>query len=181
MSDRAKLLIIWLIIIAAVLFLHGCSVEKKAQRKTAWLISRDKLDDICARVYPPRDSFSVKDSILFDTLYMDNNVIIRDTVKCKDTVIYLERRCPPSERIIIHHYHDSIIYRSNTAEEDRLKGEIITWQKGFEHAGEMILDLNNELKEQRGKRDWWMWAFLILAGVNVIGLVFRFFILKRPL
>lgn len=177
MSDRAKLLIIWLIIIAAVLFLHGCSVEKKAQRKTAWLISRDKLDDICARVYAPRDSFSVKDSILFDTLYLDNNVIIRDTVKCKDTVIYLERRCPPSERIIIHHYHDSTIYRSNTAEEDRLKGVILEKEKQLQKKDDIIIKQQVKID----KNDWWKTACIITWCVVLLGLVFRFFVLKKPL
>jgi hypothetical protein len=176
-DDMRKLKIMLLIIAGLVLFLlFSCSTEKKAQRKVAWLLSKDLMDDNCSRLYPNHDS--VINSIHFDTLYVDGEpVILRDTVFQKgDTIIkVITKQCPP-ERIITK-YHDSIIYRTNTAEVERMKRELLYLQNQIKAKDDIII----KQQEKIDKNDWWKMAALITWFTILLGIVFRLFIYKRPI
>lgn len=170
------ILLSFLIVWAILLLLTGCSTERKAQHKVAWLISKDKLDDVCARVYPNRDSTVYRDSISFDTLIVENEVIVKDTVIKGDT-LFVEKKCPP-ERVITKTVHDSVfIYRTNTAEVDRLKGEVMDKDKQIKAKDDIVI----KQQEKIDKMDKWRLWFFILAGVNILAFVFRFFVIKKPL
>lgn len=177
MSDKTKLFIVWLILVVAVLFLHSCSVDKKATKKEAWLIAHDKLDDICARVYPNHDSTIVKDSLSFDTLYVSNDVYLRDTVYRDGDTIYREKKCPPAQVITKYIYKDSIIYRTNTAEVERLKGELLAKDKQIKEKDDIVINQQKKID----RNDFWRMVCIITWSLIVLGFVVRFFVMKRPL
>lgn len=177
-DDKRKtwLLLVFLIIWAVLLLLTACSTEKKAQKKTAWLIAHDKLDDVCSRVYPNRDSTIYRDSISFDTLYLQNDVTVRDTVVKGDT-LFVEKKCPP-ERVITETVHDSVfIYRTNTADVDRLKGDLLAKDKQIGQKDYIII----KQQEKIDKNDRWRVAAILTWCVVFTGFVFRFFVIKRPI
>lgn len=168
-------LIVWVIL----LLLTGCSVEKKSQRKAAYLIAHDKLDDICARVYPIHDSVITKDSTHFDTLYVENNPIIKtDTVYKNDTVFITQTvKCPP-EKVITKTVHDSVfIYRTNTAEVERIKGELLDKDKQIKAKDDIVIKQQQKIDAL----DKWKIYFIILCSLNVLAFVVRFFVVKRPI
>lgn len=170
----------FLIIWGILLLLTSCSVERKTQRKTAWLISHDLLDDVCSRNFPVRDSVVTKDSVRFDTLYLDSEAeILHDTVVSQGDTVFriIEKKCPPQIVLTKFVKRDSIIYRTNTAEVERLKGVILDKDKQIKAKDDIIINQ----QEKIDKNDWWKMAFLILAFVNVLGFVFRFFVIKKPL
>jgi hypothetical protein len=184
-EDNLKLRL--LLIAAGVLFilivasgLLGCSVDKKAQRKEAWLISKDKLDDICARVYPNHDSTIVKDSVRFDTLYKDGpEVILHDTVySVGDTIVkVITKQCPPVQ-VITKTVHDSVfIYRTNTAEVERLKGEVLAKEAQIKAKDDIVIKQQTKID----KNTWWEIACIITWSLFVLGFVVRFFVVKRPI
>jgi hypothetical protein len=180
-EDNLKLRL--LLIAAGALFilivasgLLGCSVDNKAQRKEAWLISKDKLDDICARVYPNMDSTIVIDRM--DTLYKDGpEIYLKDTIYQRgDTVVkVITKKCPPVQ--VITKYRDSIIYRNNTAEEQRLKGEVLAKEAQIKAKDDLI-------GKQQAKIDsmdkWRLWC-IITWSLVVLGFVVRVFVIKRPI
>lgn len=167
------ILFIWVLILFS-----SCSVERQAQRKTAWLIAHDKLDDVCARIYPVRDSLIIRDSIRTDTVTAEP-VIIIDSVQCNktDSVVYVKVKCPPAKTITQVIRRDSIIYQRSTAEEDRLKGEIIRVQTQLAQKDQIIINQQQKID----KNDWWKTACLVTWGVVLLGFVFRFFVFKKPL
>lgn len=156
-----------LIIISILLF--SCSVEKRAQKKVSWLLSRDLMDDNCARLYPNRDSVVVRDSITRDTTYQDSAVYLRDTVYRDGDTIYREKKCPPVKIITNTIRKDSIIYRTNTAEVERLKGEILEKEKIIKEKDQLIVQKDKKAE----KNDWWKWACLITWALIAIGITFK--------
>lgn len=75
-----------------LIFICGCSAERKAQREedkdlkaAQRLMARDKLDDLCAAMFPVRDSI-INDTVdVFDTLYVPGEPVF-DTTIINDTV-----------------------------------------------------------------------------------------------
>lgn len=171
------LLILFLIVWAILLLLTACSVEKKTQRKVAYLIAHDKLDDVCSRVYPNHDSVVTKDSISFDTLFVESDPeLIRDTIYKGDTV-FISSKCPPVQIITKVIYRDSIIYRTNTAEVERLKGVILEKEKVIAQKDDIIIRQQVKID----KNDWWKTACILSWCAMLLGIVFRLFIYKRPI
>jgi uncharacterized protein YpmS len=168
-------LVFWVIL----LLLTGCSVEKKSQRKVAYLLAHDKMDEACARLFPVRDSVVTKDSTHFDTLYVENNPIIKtDTVYKNDTVFITQSvKCPP-EKVITKTVHDSVFtYRTNTAEVERLKGELLDKEAVIKAKDEVVLKQQVKIEAL----DKWKIYFIILCSLNVLAFVVRFFVIKRPI
>jgi hypothetical protein len=164
------------LILYCAMFLGGCSIDRQAQKREAWLIAHDKLDDICARVYPNMDSTIVIDRM--DTLYKDGpEIYLKDTIYQQgDTVVkVITKKCPPVQ--VITKYRDSIIYRNNTAEEQRLKGEVLAKEAQIKAKDDTI----NKQQTKIDKEDWWKMACLITWFAIVLGIVTRLFIYKRPI
>lgn len=151
------------------LLLFSCSVEKRAQKKVAWLLSKDLMDDNCARLYPNRDSLIVRDSVSTDTLILDSTVYLRDTVLKDGQIIYREKKCPPVQVITKTIRHDSVIYRTNTAEVERLKGEVLEKEKVIKEKDQLIVQKDRKAE----KNDWWKIACLITWGVMAAGIAFK--------
>jgi hypothetical protein len=150
-------------------FLFSCNVEKQANKKVAWLLAHDLMDDNCARLFPVRDSLVVRDSTSFDTLYVENEVFIRDTIIKEGKVIYIEKKCPPHQVITKIVTRDSIIYKRQTSEEDRLKGEILKKEKLIAEKDAMIIAKDKKID----KNNWWKIACIITWALIVIYVVIK--------
>lgn len=167
----------YLLIISVLII--SCSVEKRAEKKGAWLIAHDKLGGICNLMYPPRPDSVVNktDTITkVDTLQGDQ-VTIRDTLKCKDSIIYREVKCPPT-KIITNTIHDSVIrYQDNpnlrAAYEQQLR------EKDKQIASKDDIVAKQQVKID--KNDWWKTACLITWFVVVLAIGVRLFVYKRPI
>jgi hypothetical protein len=161
-----------------LLSLTGCSTEKKAAKKVSWLLAHDIMDDNCARLYPNRDSVIVVDSLKIDTLYKEGEIIY-DTIPCNktDSIIYREHKCPPAQIITKLQRHDSIIYRTNTAEADRLNSIIQQKDRQLKEKDDIVINQQKKID----KNDWWKVAALLTWFAIVLGVVFRIFIYKNPI
>lgn len=158
-----------LVILLLIIF-TSCNVEKKAANKINWLLSKDKLSEACSRIYPSKDSIIVKDSIWKDTI-PGEVVILYDTVDCKkkDSIIYRAIKCPPCNSVIEYRVRDSIIYQRSTSEEGRLQSIINAKDKVIQEKDKIIIAKDKKID----KNDWWKIAFIILAGLNVIGVILK--------
>jgi len=165
------------LILILLVLLAGCSVEKRAQKKVAWLLAKDVMDDACARLYPVRDSVVVRDSLHFDTLYVENETYIRDTVVREGQTVYIEKKCPPHQVITKTVTRDSFIYRTNTADVERLKGEVLAVQKQLVEKDGIIINQQKNLD----KDNWWKVACIVTWCGVLLGFVFRFFVVKKPI
>lgn len=175
--DKGWLLLIFLLIWAVLLLLTACSTEKKAQRKASWLIAHDKLGEFCNLLYPPRpDSIVTRDTTIYDTI-PGESVIIHDSIKCKDTVIYRDVKCPPGETIYKTVYKDTTVYKDNPNQRAASDQQLRERDKVIAAKDAVILEQQKKID----KMDKWRLWFFILAFVNVLGIVFRLFIYKRPI
>jgi hypothetical protein len=166
-------------VIIILLIFSSCSVEQRSKKAVNYLLTHDKLAAVCARVYPIHDSVTVKDSTHFDTLYVENNPIIKtDTVYKNDTVFITQSvKCPP-EKVITKTVHDSVLtYRTNTAEVERLKGELLDKDKVIKAKDDVVLKQQVKIEAL----DKWKIYFIILCSLNVLAFVVRFFVIKRPI
>lgn len=161
--------LIYLILLCFVAMLFSCNVEKQAQKKVSWLLAHDLMDDNCARLYPIRDSIVVRDSTSFDTLYVDSDVFIRDTIEREGKIVYIEKKCPPHQVITNTIRRDSIIYQSNTAEEERLKGEVLKKEKIIQAKDETIVAKDKKID----KNNWWKIACVITWCLIVVYVVLK--------
>lgn len=159
-----------------VLLLCSCSEQKQTAKKVSWLLARDKMPGECARLYPNKDSIIVRDSLHIDTLIQDGKVIY-DTVKCKDTIIYRQHSCPPAQVITKNIYHDSLIIRTDMKQVEALNSVIRAKDKQVSDKDDIIIKQQKKI-DQNDK--WRLWFFLLL-GFNILAIVFRFFVIKRPL
>jgi hypothetical protein len=170
----------YILTILSILLLASCNVEKKAQKKVGWLLAHDLMDDNCARLYPNRDSSFVRDTVIRRDTITGQPFIIRDTVPCpggKETILYRYHECPPVRTIIEYHTRDSIIYRTNTAEVERMKGEVLGKEKQLREKDDLIIKKDAKID----KNDWWKWACLITWMVMLLSIIFRLFIYKKPI
>jgi hypothetical protein len=167
-----------LLVIIFALGLWSCSQQKQAAKKVNWLLSRDLMDDECARLYPNVDSISKGDTVTnFDTLYVENEVYIRDTVTKDGKIVYIEKKCPPHQTITVTKFLHDTVYRTNTAEVNRLISILTAKDKQLKEKDDQIIKLQKNLH----KDDWWKIACLITWFAIVLGGVFRFFVIKKPI
>jgi len=150
--------------------LASCYNQKKATTQfNKAVLSYPKIPlDYCAAQFPDKpDSVIIKtdtlieiatmDSLVYDTLLLNHDTtLIRTIVKTQK--IYIKK--------------DSIIYRENRAEQERLQLALFECQK---NAG-LILQENNNLKaslatwRKTAKTRWWWIALLIGGFVGTIAI-----------
>jgi hypothetical protein len=143
-----KSLFIFLALAAA---LTGCGVPYK------------KLAAECARLYPPRDSITVRDTIVYDTLYFpDYTLEFVDTTNCPpnltDTLRIVKtvaKLVPISVPVQIPR-RDSLIYVRDLAKEKA--------------QADRIAQLEKDLQKQRLRAagtGGWKWAFWVLLAAVI--------------
>jgi hypothetical protein len=169
--------IIVLIIFLIIRLLPGCSVEHKAHTKASWLIAHDKLGEFCNLLYPPKpDSIVTRDTTLYDTI-PGESVIIHDSVRCKDSIIYRDVKCPPAQVIIKTLLKDTTIYRENPNQRAAYESQLRGKDNQIKAKDDIIINQQVTID----KEDKWKVWFIILASLNVLSFVFRFFVIKRPI
>jgi hypothetical protein len=167
-----------LLVIIFALGLWSCSQQKQAAKKVNWLLARDMMATECARLYPNVDSIAKGDTVTnFDTLYVENEVYIRDTVTKDGKIVYIEMKCRQHQTVTVTKFLHDTVYRTNTAEVNRLISIIQDKDRQIQQKEDSIINQQKKID----KNDWWKWACLITWFVIVLGGVFRFFVLKKPI
>jgi hypothetical protein len=168
-----------LLVIIFALGLCSCSQQKQAAKKVNWLLARDLMDDECARLYPNVDSIVKGDTVTnFDTLYVENEVYIRDTVTKDGKIVYIEKKCPPHQTVTKTVFvKPDTIFRDNGKEKARLTSIIQQKDRQIKDKDDQVTKMQKNLD----KDDWWKIACLITWFAIVLGGVFRFFVIKKPI
>ena len=148
-------------LIIAIFILSSCYNEKKAttQFNKAVLSYPNIPLDYCAAQFPDKpDSVIIKTDTLINIATMDS--LVYDTLT-KDSSIY--RTIVKTQKIYIH--KDSIIYRENKAEQQRLQLALNDCQTN----NNLILKSNQDkdliIAEWKGKaKKRWLWIALLIGG-----------------
>ena len=148
-------------LIIAIFLLSSCYSEKKAtsQFNKAVLSYPHIPLDYCAAQFPDKpDSVIIKTDTLINIATMDS--LVYDTLT-KDSSIY--RTIVKTQKIYIH--KDSIIYRENKAEQQRLQLALNDCQTN----NNLILKSNQDkdliIAEWKGKaKKRWLWIALLIGG-----------------
>lgn len=151
-------------LLVIVLVLSSCMTPKKA---VDYLKKKDLLADTCAANFPVQDTTIVKDSIHFDTLYLElEPEILRDSFFIMgDTIVReITKKCPEIKTIVKTIKHDSIIIRRDRAfeavQDKALRSSQIENQK---------LTADKEKLQgkvtKKNKIIWWL--ILVVAGLTL--------------
>lgn len=160
-----------------LLLLAGCNTESKTLHKTQlYLFEHPEFSaGYCAEQYPVKDSVVARDSISFDTLYMDQVPDTSYQYLSGDTVFITKYQTKYITKTI---RKDSIIFRRDAAEEIRLNLSLQDFQKNNNDLLAKYNKLEEERNEWKGKAKTRFWWILLLIGG---GIVFTFFKLKNNL
>ena len=151
--------ILMLAVCAFVLIsLGGCMTAEKA---TAYLKKKDKLDDACAENYPVKDSIIKGDTVVTTDTLTEFEIYI-DTTVVKDTV-YITRMMPSKIITKTIRLTDTVIRRDN-ARENVLQDQV----RDCTDLQLQLIAKNTALEEKvsdmTAKRNKWRLWFWILVG-----------------
>lgn len=153
----------------------GCNTEKQATKKVSWLLAHDKMAGECARLYPNRDSTVTDTLINFDTLYVENEVYLNDTIYREGQVIYVTKKCPPHEIVTKTIYIRDTIYRTNTAEVDLLKSLAAEKDRQIKEKDDIVIKQQKKISNN----DWWRLACIITWSLFIIGGLLKLFVFHK--
>lgn len=146
--------------IIIILLLTSCVSSKKVHK---YLDKHpEEAAQFCAEAFPVKDTVIVRDSIRFDTLYLETEPeIIRDSFWLKgDTIIrQVTKNCPPHQVVTKTVTKDSLIIRRDRAYETVQANEITRLLKEMQKKNGEIVELEGKLKAKTKK----MWLFLFIA------------------
>jgi hypothetical protein len=144
------------------LVLFSCTTERKA---TGYFREHpEKLAPICAEEFPVKDSLVVKDSVRFDTLWIEGEpVILKDSFYIKgDTIVkVITKECPKVSTVIKTVTRDSIHYVENTARVVMLQNQIKSSQLENQKLQAQIALLQGKVKG-KNKVIWWLAVFVAI-------------------
>jgi hypothetical protein len=169
----------YILILFTALFLFSCNTEKQLQKKekkyVSWLLANDKMADNCAELFPNVAGYEVRDSIYFDTLYLQS---LPDTILSKpdsDTVYVIKTRIQPIIKTV---QRDSIITIPNTAAERAWE---IKYNKLLELYTTTIKAKDEQITKLQASQDkdnWWKIACIITWAVIGLGIGLKFLVKK---
>lgn len=150
---------------AIILTLLSCNSEKKALEKTQlYLFKHPEFSaGYCAEQFPDKpDSVITKTDTLTEILFLDSIVYDRDT-SFVDT-----SECRPKtiiKKVTVTIRKDSIIYRENRAEQERLQLALLKCNENTTKLIDKNTKLEQELSKWRktAKVRWW-WIALLIGG-----------------
>jgi len=134
-------------------------------------VSKKKLSSVCAELYPPLDSVSVRYETVSDTVVSNRWLVVRDTTICVpsvDTIIHVKTKTvevPMVETITIRTSRDTTIYTTNTAMVDHLRGEYRKLNSKYKSKSETVDKLRKATT-----RNGWIIAALLLVIIGYIAL-----------
>lgn len=160
---------IYLLILFLIYSLTSCTTERKA---TKYFNNHlEKLAPLCVETFPPKDSTVTKDSIRFDTLYIEGEpVILKDSFYIKgDTVVrVITKECPKVQTVIKTEIKEVTHYVENTAKVKVLENVIANDNKTIQKQAGQIEDRDNKIKGKNG----WIWKLIIVVAIETI-ILFR--------
>lgn len=160
-----RIAIVLLILAAIGAVSMGCNTAKRAHQYAN--AHPEEFAEFCAEEYPVKDSLVVRDSVHFDTLYVEG-VTLTDTLVIEGKTVILDRPCPPQRVVTKVVRKDSTIYRENTARVAHLGAEIKAKEK-------QITEDKQYIKWIEGKANWWRSACVLtwlIVGVYILLKVF---------
>lgn len=149
------------IVCALLLVFASCNTEKKTQKYL--YMHPDFSAGYCAEAYPTKDSVVVRDSLRRDTILELS--FFTDTLRT-DSFIYVRRDSVIFRTITNTKIKDSIIYRSNTAEEKRLQLVLQACQKNNNDLLASYNKRGDEINDWKGKARKRFWLLIFLAGAG---------------
>lgn len=178
-------LIYWSIAIALAFALGSCHSEQKALRKTQeYLFSHpDFSAGYCAEQYPVKDSIITRDSVRYDTLYVQWPEEPGDSTTPFEVSPEQPTAISPSGgggKVITRYItktirKDSIIYKRDMAEERRLNLSLQACQGNNNNLINKNDGLQQQLNEWKGKAKarWWWIITIIAAGATYTVIKFK--------
>jgi hypothetical protein len=131
----------------------------------------------CAMRFPVRDSILVRDSVSYDTIYKDGEIIkIPIPYAVYDTSgrpAYVEAPCPPHRTITKIVRRDSLIIRRDIAKETVLKNANDDCYLNVVKKEKRITELEDDYTGMKKKRNWWRIACLATWTLIGLGIVWR--------
>ncbi len=165
-------LILLILIVFIIFSFSGCYTENKAKKQfNKAVISYPKIPlDYCAAQFPDKpDSVIVKTDTVTEVIFMDSLVNNTDTLY-RDSLGFKYRTITKIVTKTIK--RDSIIYRENRAEQERLQLALLECQKntGIEMAKNTKLEQDLAKWKRNAKIRWWWIALLIGGFVGTIAI-----------
>jgi hypothetical protein len=155
-----------------LLVLIGCTTQKKA---TNYFNNHpDQLAPICADKFPVKDSLVTRDSVRFDTLFIEGDpVVLKDSFYIKgDTVVkVVTKECPKVQTIFKTVIRDSIHYVRDRAFEATLLNDIDKAKALLVECRAQIVSDANKIKH-KNKVIWWLVIVVVAESL---------WIFRRPL
>lgn len=149
-------------LLIVILFI-GCNPVKKALK-----VAEDNPADFakfCADAFPVKDTVITKDSIWYDTIYLENEVDPIVTVETIRDTVYKTIKLPGTTYFVTKTVtKDSLVIRRDIAKETTLQQKV----------DDLIIvnaDCIGDRDKARQKRDWWMWIAIALGAAWVIKIV----------
>jgi len=147
--------------LAILIILAGCNPLKKALKVANE--NPKEFAQFCADAFPVKDSVIVRDSIWFDTLYLENEPEV-DIRYVKDSVIKTITIPGKTYFVTKTVIKDSIVIRKDIAKETALQKQ-----------NDDLIVVNKDLVGARDKfkkrSDFWMWVAIALGLTWVIKIV----------
>lgn len=156
------------IILTTIIF-AGCMTTQKAKN---FLEKEGALDSICMEEYKPVDSIVIRDSISFDTLFLET-VGQTDTVTKNDTV-YITKTLP-AKVITKTVTHTKEVFTENTARVKYLENRL---SEASQYAS--FLEGRNKFLEERGD-DWKKKAHKRMSLLIILIAAFAGWTFRKPL
>ena len=170
--------VIAFILIALLGAMAGCNPEAKNLRKTQeYLFKHPEFSSgYCAEQFPDKpDSVIVRTDTLIEIATMDS--LVYDTLSIlHDTTLI--RTIVKTQKIYIR--KDSIIYRENRAEQERLQLGLLACQNLNNHLLDNYNNQGKQLDEWKKKaKTRWLWIALLIGGAATVA-IFKVIKAVRP-
>lgn len=155
-------------VLAALCMMIGaitsCNPQRKINKAKSLLNEHpDEAAKYCAEKFPVKDSTIVRDTTVFDTLYLENEPEV-DIRYVNDTV-FKTITVPGTTYFVTKTVtKDSIVIRRDIAKETALQAKI----------DDLIIvnaDCIGDRDKAKQKRDWWMWVAIGLGAAWIIKIV----------
>jgi hypothetical protein len=156
-----RLLVVYISILLVVCMILSCTSQRKVQKWNA--LHPGAAAQNCADQFPPRDSVSIVDSVHFDTLYVENETVLRDSFFIKgDTVVRIvDKKCQPVQQIIKTVTKEKYVLRIDSASVFAMRS-----QRDTEYAARQKAE--TKLAETKDKLNWWKIACIITWALVIV-------------
>lgn len=154
------MLVVYISILLVICML-SCTNQRKVQR---WnVLHPGEAAQNCADQFPARDSVSTIDSVHFDTLYVENETVLRDSFFIRgDTVVkVVDKKCQPVQMITKTVTKEKYVLRIDSAPVFAMRS-----QHDLEHAARQKAE--TKLAETKDKLNWWKIACIITWSLTVV-------------